>query len=198
LKGRIERGMNKGKTKLLDPQIREALFADLEATDPKIRIMEEMKIGSSRADFLLVTDGIITGYEIKSDADSYARLQSQTRDYGKFCDYCYVVVGKSHQKGIFKYVPDFWGVIVITAEDGNIKIEELREASISPNVTLYNKMRLLWKRELVNIRAKYGMPKHINKKKFFLSKEIERKIPKDDLALAITDELFERDYTIFK
>jgi len=184
------------KNRLLDPQIRDAIFDHLEGNSGKIRIIEEVNIGGSRADFLAVTDGVLTGYEIKSDADSYTRLDTQTRDYSAFCDYCYVVIGKSHQTGIYGHVPDFWGIIVIVQESDGVKLEQVRQAELSPNVAIRNKLWILWKRELVNIRVKFGLQKYESKDRNYLLRSLEKQVPKELLSRAVTDELFERDYTI--
>jgi hypothetical protein len=182
--------------KILDPQIREALFTYLEAETVKIRVMDEFNLGDSRADFLAVTDGILTGYEIKSDSDSYTRLKTQTRDYSRYCDYCYAVVGKSHQSGIVARVPDFWGVIIVE-DEGGIILRRLREAKLSPEVTFQNKLDLLWKNELANIRKKYGMPKYEGRSKGYMIRSLNYIVSeaRDTLPRYITDELFERDYT---
>jgi len=148
-----------------DPEIREALFTYLDAKHSKIRIIDEKEIGKSRADFMAVMDGIIIGYEIKSDLDTYARLKTQVRDYNKYFDICYVVVGESHQKGIVKRVPEFWGVLVVSVEDGQSKVFELRSADMNPKDVTANKLSLLWKNEIQNIAVKNGLPKYSNKKK---------------------------------
>ena len=57
-----------------DKDIREPLFDYLEETYGKIRILEEKMMGRSRADVVMVTEYALYGIEIKSDADTYARL----------------------------------------------------------------------------------------------------------------------------
>ena len=58
----------------------------------------------------------LIGLEIKSDADTYERLKRQIRDYNKYCDVNYVVVGKSHEKHVEEHIPSWWGIIVVEAE----------------------------------------------------------------------------------
>ena len=57
-----------------DKDIRDPLFDYLEETYGKIRILEEKMMGRSRADVVMVTEDALYGIEIKSDADTYARL----------------------------------------------------------------------------------------------------------------------------
>ena len=60
---------------LRDKDIREPLFDFLEETYGKVRILEEKTMGKSRADVVMVTPDALYGIEIKSDADTYARLE---------------------------------------------------------------------------------------------------------------------------
>ena len=183
--------------RLSDPEMREALFAYLDFKYPKIRVFDEKGIGDSRADFIAITDGVISGYEIKSDLDSYARLKSQVRDYNKFCDTCYAVVGKSHQKGIVKRIPKFWGILVVSKESGNTEVVELRPAEMNPKDITGNKLSLLWMRELRHIVAKNGLRKYSTLNKRYLLKMLKELVPHARLMQALTDELFERDYSKF-
>ena len=79
---------------LYDKDIREPLFDFLEERFGKIRIIEEKRMGRSRADILMVLEGAVMGLEIKSDADTYVRLSRQVRDYDRYCDGNYVDVYK--------------------------------------------------------------------------------------------------------
>ena len=66
---------------LKDKDIREPLFLFLEESYGRIRIIEEKNMGGSRADILMVRPDRFVGIEIKSDADTYARLPGQVEDY---------------------------------------------------------------------------------------------------------------------
>ena len=101
---------------LRDKDIREPLFDFLETVYGKIRIIEEKTMGRSRADAVMVTEEALFGIEIKSDADSYERLSRQVKDYNKFFDYNYVVVGSSHAQHIGEHVPPAWGIITVEQE----------------------------------------------------------------------------------
>ena len=93
---------------LYDKDIREPLFEFLEERYGKVRILEEKQMGRSRADAVMVTEDALTGIEIKSDADTYARLKRQVRDYDRFFDRNLVVVGSTHGSHIGEHVPDWW------------------------------------------------------------------------------------------
>ena len=73
----------------------------------------------------------------------------------------------------------------------------MREAQPNPKAKLQNKMSLLWKSEFAHILAINKMPKYAQKSKKFISEKLIAKIPTDTLNEQISEELFERDYTIF-
>ena len=94
---------------LYDKDIREPLAFYLEEIYGKNRILEEQVMGQSRADMVMVVYDALYGIEIKSDADSYARLDRQVKDYNLYYDYDLVVVGTRHAAHIKEHVPDHYG-----------------------------------------------------------------------------------------
>lgn len=193
---------------LKDADIREPLFEFLEETYGKIRIIEEKNIGSSRADVVMITEDAIYGLEIKSDADSYTRLSGQIKDYDKFYDYNFAVVGSSHALSIEDHLPEHWGIITVEEIEGRPDFYIMRKAWPNPNVRLKNKLGFLWRPELALIQELNDMPKYKDKgKDFVIDKILERtEYPEDKkgyidistLTRQISDVLFERDYNNVK
>ena len=64
---------------LHDKDIREPLFDFLEEMFGKSRILEEKQTGNVRADVVMITPTLLYGIEIKSDADTYERLDKQVK-----------------------------------------------------------------------------------------------------------------------
>ena len=161
---------------LHDKDIREPLFDFLDETYGKIRIIEEKTMGKSRADVVMVTEDALYGIEIKSDADTYARLASQVKDYDKYYDFNYVVVGTSHALHIREHVPE-----------------------PNPKVTWKRKLEILWRPELAQLQDWNQMPKYKEKSKAFVKdKIVERlengKIDEAQLKRQVSELLLERDY----
>ena len=180
---------------LLDRDIREPLFWYFEEKYGMVRFIEEKTIGKSRADVMLVTVDALIGIEIKSDADTYTRLKSQVRNYNKFFDYNYVVVGKSHAKHIEEHVPDFWGIVSCYEGEDDLVFELVRMPQPNPKVKPENKLSILWRRELNTISQQCLKYKYTHLSKMALRKKILENIDKDQLDLLISRELFNRDYT---
>ena len=180
---------------LLDKDIREPLFEYLEEQHDKVRILEEKTMGRSRADVVMVLEEEVVGVEIKSDADTYARLSRQVKDYDRFFDRNLVVVGTSHAHHVAEHIPDYWRIITVEEQGENCDFYMLREALENPKKKMIHKIRLLWRPELAHIQEINGMPAYKQKSKDFVQKKILEKIPEEVLQKQISDELFERDYT---
>lgn len=180
---------------LLDKDIREPLFEYLEEQHDKVRILEEKTMGRSRADVVMVLEEEVVGVEIKSDADTYARLSRQVKDYDRFFDRNLVVVGTSHAHHVAEHIPDYWGIITVEEQGENCDFYMMREALENPKKKMIHKIRLLWRPELAHIQEINGMPAYKQKSKDFVQKKILEKIPEEVLQKQISDELFERDYT---
>ena len=161
----------------------------------KIRILEEKRTGRSRADVVMVLPDKVCGIEIKSDADSYARLASQVKDYDRYYDLNIVAVGTSHASHIEEHVPAHWGIITVEELPEGPDFYFLRHPLDNPDLKPENKIEILWRPELARIQERNDMPKYKEKSKDFVRKKILEKVDPKLLAVQISDELFERDYT---
>lgn len=180
---------------LYDKDIREPLFDFLEASYGKIRFLEEQPMGQSRADIVMVVPGALCGIEIKSDADTYARLGKQIEDYDRYYDYNLVVVGTSHAAHIEEHVPDWWGIITVEQEDGRVDFYILRRPAPNPKMDWSCKIEILWRPELAHIQELNRMCAYKQKSKRFVADKIVETVDKELLSEQVSEELFERDYT---
>lgn len=190
----VESGYDSGRT-LYDKDIREPLFDFLEETYGKTRILEEKRTGSARADAVMITPKLLYGIEIKSDADTYARLGRQVKYYDWYYDRNIIVAGTSHAAHVEEHVPEWWGIIMVEPdENGEIDFYVLREADVNPRVKDKRKITILWRTELNRLLEKNGLPKYKEKSKLFVQDKLIEKVPGDILWPQAYDELFERDY----
>ncbi len=180
---------------MYDKDIREPLFEFLEEYYGKVRVIEEKRMGRSRADVVMILPDAICGLEIKSDADTYARLGRQVRDYDQYCDCNFIVAGTRHAHHVAEHVPDWWGIITVELEEGRPDFYVLRQPQANPKVDWKKKMSLLWRPELVHIQEINQLPRYKEKSKQFVIEKILLRVPRDKLYRQISQELFERDYT---
>ena len=190
--------MNK---KIYDRDIREPLFEFLEEKYGKVRILEEKRTGEARVDAVMITDSVLYGIEIKSDADTYTRLSGQVENYDKYYDRNYVVVGTRHAGHIEEHVPPYWGIITVEPVSGDDNEAEsldfyvLREPSDNPNVIPSKKLTILWRPELAHIQELNGLHKYAGKSKEYVRDYVIDSVEPERLYSEMTDELFERDYS---
>lgn len=208
-----------GGKMLLDKDIREPLFDFLEERYGKVRILEEKTVGNSRADVVTVIPDKIVGIEIKSDADTYTRLESQVADYDLYFDQNIVVVGSTHAGHVAEHVPDYWGIISVEEYDTGIKSDTggkpdaeglkegvsdklthkidfyvVREMQPNPRADLLRTIRILWRPELAHIQETYSLPMYKGKSKDFVRTLIVDRLPAEIVHHEISEILFERDY----
>lgn len=180
---------------LYDKDIREPLFDFLEETYGKIRIFEEKQTGSARADVVMITPDVLYGIEIKSDADTYTRLEKQVENYDIYYDRNIIVVGTSHANHVKEHVPDWWGIITVELnETGKEDFYVLRSPKANPRVKDERKITILWRTELNNLLEKNELPKYKEKSKLFVQEKLLEKVPGEILWQQAYEELFERDY----
>lgn len=189
--------MNTLPNKILkDKDIREELFEFLEYNFGKVRILEEKTMGHSRADVVMITSDSIYGIEIKSDVDTYVRLDRQVKDYNKYFDYNYVVIGTSHAAHIREHIPDYWGIITAEKTEEGLDFYEFRKPQVNPKMDWKKKMAIMWRPELAHIQELNALPKYKNKSKEFVVDMLLNKVPEKTLRIQMCEELFERDYSL--
>ena len=180
---------------LKDKDIREPLFAFLEESWGRIRIIEEKNMGGSRADVIMVTPDSFVGIEIKSDADTYTRLAGQIEDYDRYFDMNIIVVGTRHAMHVEEHVPASWGIITVEEVEGRADFYVLRRPKSNPGVDPARKLSLLWRPELQHIVARHLKHKYERISKKDVITKILAGVPYETLRLEMSEELFERDYT---
>jgi len=163
---------------LYDKDIREPLFFFLEETYGKVRILEEKRTGSARADVVMITPQFLYGIEIKSDADSYTRLKKQVKNYDWYYDRNIIVVGSTHAAHVREHVPDTWGIISVEFDEkGRVDFYVIREAADNPKVKDKRKITILWRTELNRFLERNKLPKYLQRSKQFVQEKLIERVP---------------------
>ena len=144
-----------------DPTIRKAVHSRIvkyHHNSPNSLVMDELGIlhGKSRID-IAVINGLIHGYEIKSEDDHLKRLASQVVSYNAVFDKLTLIVAEKHSKEALAKIPGWWGVIIaFKGKRGGIKLERHKSAKINQNVDPVSVAKLLWRPEAVELLASTG------------------------------------------
>lgn len=112
------------------------------ATDTLIACQRDICWREGRVD-VLVVNGALAGFEIKSGRDSLARLPRQVDLYSRVLDYATLVCDARHVAAVEELLPAWWGLRQVANVDGEIDIVELRPALSNPWVLPHDLARLL-------------------------------------------------------
>lgn len=139
-------------------------------------VINECRIGKSRADSVIL-NGTSTVYEIKSEYDTFLRLEQQLNDYKLAFEYVYIVVPTSTVKKLKNSLKDFnVGILELNNNDSLTKIREAKS-----NKEYFDKniiFDILNQREYKSIVHKYfnNIPIVPNTKTYSLYREYFNKL----------------------
>lgn len=144
---------------MLDIDIRDALARELrrEHADPRDnRIWSELSIclGASWVDLCLI-NGALSGYEIKSDRDSFARLNRQIDHYNKVLDFASLVVTPKYLGRAREVIPPWWGLVQATNTTDGLVVRTIRKPKRNRLLEPKSLVQLLWRDEaMLCLRSK--------------------------------------------
>ena len=112
-----QRGLANKRTD--DPVIREALVRTRLRPfrqNKEALVLHELGLahGRVRVD-VAVLNGVLHGYEIKSDSDSLNRLEIQIEVYRQALQKLTLVVAERHASNVFDFAPDWCGVLLVSS-----------------------------------------------------------------------------------
>jgi hypothetical protein len=151
-----------------DGDIRRALIPRLLAehrSDCSTLIIEELGLrhGKTRAD-LVVVNGLLHGYEIKSDVDSLARFSRQVDGYNSTLTRATLVVGERLLPKALTMLPAWWGVIIAFQKSCTVELHPIRGAEDNPQLNPLSLAKLLWREEALTALNQVGVTSSLLRK----------------------------------
>jgi len=182
-----------------DKLIRTALKHNLEVKykgKSHTKIVEELGLthGAARVD-IAVVNGILHGYELKSDLDTLNRLPEQMKVYNSVLDKITLVVGKQHLHSAIKVVSDWWGISVakILKPNGKIIFYNIREPEENPLKDSVAIAKLLWREEALDILEQLNQADGVrSKKRQIIYERLVKVLDQKTLRKKVRDCLFFR------
>jgi len=144
-----------------DADIRDGLKRKLlrhHIADQDTLVMDEVGLrhGAARID-VLVVNGYLHGYELKSDSDTLRRLGNQIRVYCSVLDRVTMVVGEKHLDEVEAAVPAWWGIkVAAQGRRGGMKFPDVRRSRMNPSLDPVAVAKLLWRDEALALLAEVG------------------------------------------
>lgn len=183
---------------LNDASIRRAIHSKLlrrQHADPKTLIVEELGLehGTSRVD-LATLNGLIHGYEIKSDADDLSRLPHQIEIFSRVLNRLTVVSGDRLSSDCESALPRWCGLVRCRiGPRGAKKFETIRPARLNAHVEPLSVAMLLWRNEAVEILRQLGsQPRLLRKARDVLYSEIADQLSHREVRTVVVRALKQR------
>lgn len=193
-------GVVSKKIKTTDKIVRAKLIEDLCSSSKTLGIFEEFDVvrGRARADIVSVTRNGLHAYEIKSDVDTLARLPGQARHYNNAFSSVTLVVGGEHVIKSLYLIPEWWGVIVASYVDDELRLSNIREARNNTKTDFDIVSDLLQKKELVEILGKHSPGcSYSSMSKTRLIHETRKRLPQTKLFSSLSTALLSRNTYTF-
>jgi len=186
--------MNSNEALTSDAQIRRVLHLRLReehAHEDDTRIIDELGLcrGQVRVD-VVVVNGLLHGYEIKSDRDSLSRLEAQTEVYGKVLDRATVVVGDRHLSRAQELVPAWWGVLRARRTTEGIRLQSVRRGRQNPHRDPRSLVELLWLNDAIALLTQRDAVRGVRGKPRRMAWDrVCEQFALDEIAAAVRDQL---------
>lgn len=182
------------RSPLADADIRPALRTRLlsrHATEPETVILDELGVcrGQVRVD-VAVVNGIVHGYEIKSDRDSLRRLAAQADLYGRVLDRATLVVGQRHLEEAFEVVPAWWGVLRVESTATGARLVRQRHGALNHMRDPRALVEFLWLEDALALLERQNAARGVRgKSRRFIWDRICERIEIDEIAAAVRSHL---------
>lgn len=176
--------------KLKDPEIRSVLIDQLiteYSNSAETLIINEMSVsqGISRVD-VAVLNGIMQGYEIKSESDKLVRLPLQVNEYNKVFERMTIVAADHYLEDVRKIIPSWWGIIKVSNKKGIATLRTVKKGRRNPSLDPLALAQLLWRDEAIDLLKKRGLEKGIlSKPKREIYRRIAESIKAEELKLEV-------------
>jgi hypothetical protein len=171
------------------------LLINRHAQDEKVRIIEEFGVqhGTARVD-IAVVNGIMHGYEIKSDQDTLQRLPRQMEVFNSVFDKITLVVGKNHLYQAINIVPEWWGIMIAKSDNnGSVIFNLIRGEEFNKNQDSVSVARLLWREEALRILEKNKAANGFySKSRDFIYKKLASVLDQEALSEEVRERIFLR------
>lgn len=177
-----------------EADIRAALHSRLlgaHATDSDTVIIDELGLcrGRVRVD-VAVVNGLLHGYEIKSERDSLRRLSTQIEFYGRVLDRATLVVGERHLAKTFKRVPPWWGILRVQACRKGLRFTRIRAGTKNPCRDPRSLVELLWLDSAMALLERCGAAKGTRgKPRRVVWDEVCRQLSENVIAKQVREDL---------
>ena len=168
-------------------EIRRALLDDIASLHlDDTLVVEEMGLDQRaiRVD-VAVVNGVLGGFEIKSDWDTLERLPAQRDTYNAVFDEITIVTGRRHLDKAMPLIPEWWGVIVAERAPDAAPLVCERPARRNPSRDPEMLARLLWRDEAIDVLTRHGLTGITSAPRRVLWTKLAQQLTVEELAIEV-------------
>lgn len=120
---------------------------------PDTLVLDELGLKHARARIDIATiNGIIHGYEIKSEVDTLSRLSQQLETYTTTLQKLTIVSAQKHLEHVQEITPKWVGIIEVSrGKRGAINFKTVRRSILNPTISAFALSHLLWRAEAMSL-----------------------------------------------
>lgn len=160
---------------------------------PNERLLEEVGLehGQRRMDMAVLSCTELHGYELKSHADTLARLPQQAAAYGSTCTTATLLLSEGHLLKASALIPTWWGLLTF----GAYGLHVVRPAAPNPAPTGLSTARLLWRDEALQVLRELGAARglaHAARERLYLA--LVEALPAAELRARVFTALYQRPF----
>lgn len=102
-------------------------------------------------------NGLLVGWEIKTERDTLARLPRQQEVYSRVFDRVWLAADERHIETALQLIPDWWGVMRIRGTHDKCRLVTVRPSRMNRSVDTSSVVRLLWRNEVLEELTLLGL-----------------------------------------
>lgn len=160
--------------------------------DTVIRHELGVENGGSRVD-VAALNGHLTGWEIKSDADTLVRLPNQAASFGRVMDYMTIVTTRKYLDRSEALLPPWWGVMEAVSVPSGVRLINRRSPHINRETDAFCLAQLLWREEAMGELRKRDNARGLSSSpRYFVWERLAQSVPKRELRKVVLTYLKQR------
>jgi hypothetical protein len=145
--------------------------------------------GGRRVD-VAVINGELSGFEIKSDHDTLARLSGQAADYGRVLDRVTLLTTNRYLAPAVEMLPTWWQIIRAEPSKPHPCLTLIRQGTRNDSQDAMAIAQLLWREEALMELRRRGLGRGMgNKRRWLIWERLAMEIPMDELKTVVRDQL---------
>ena len=159
------------------------------------RCIEELPIegGAARVDLAFVSSAWLEGFELKSDADTFARMHNQIHAYGRVFDRVTLAIASRHLVSAQQIVPPWWGLWEARGDGAAVRLLAIREPAPNPGgLEAHSLATLLWRAEAVDLLQQHGRAVPLRTSRARVWEQLQDEVPLDAIRTAVRQRLTQR------